>query len=146
MVGLTEQMIRGKTRLEKMEDVRNLNLWGQDLDDVSLLSRLTNVEILSLSVNAIGTLRDFRHCTRLQELYLRKNEVADVAELQYLMGLRELKVLWLSDNPCAEHPYYRQLAVRLLPNLEKLDSQEVGACWPMLSPMLAHAHAHAGPC
>ena len=86
---------------------------------------MTNVEILSLSVNQITTLRDFRSCLKLQELYLRKNEVVDVAELQYLMPLRSLKVLWLSDNPCAEHPYYRQLAIRVLPSLEKLDSQEV---------------------
>lgn len=112
MVGLTEGMIKGRTRLDRMEEVRNLNLWGQDLDDVSMLSKLSMVEILSLSVNRITTLRDFAHCAKLQELYLRKNEVSDVAELQYLQPLRDLKVLWLSDNPCADHPYYRQLAVR----------------------------------
>lgn len=63
MVALTAQMIRGKTRLEALEDVRNLNLWGQDLDDVSLLAQLPLVEILSFSVNRIRSLRDFRHCT-----------------------------------------------------------------------------------
>jgi Leucine-rich repeat (LRR) protein len=111
MVALTEQMIRGKTRVDRLDEVRNLNLWGQDLDDVSLLAKLATVEILSLSVNKIASLRDFRHCTRLQELYLRKNEVSDVSELTYLTSLRDLKVLWLSDNPCADHPFYRQLTV-----------------------------------
>jgi hypothetical protein len=105
--------------------VKNLNLWGQDLDIVDALSKLTNVEVLSLSVNQITTLRDFRHCQKLQELYLRKNEVADVSELQYLRTLKNLKILWLSDNPCSEHPYYRQLAIRVLPSLEKLDNMEV---------------------
>jgi hypothetical protein len=54
MVALTAQMIKGKTRLESLEDVRNLNLWGQDLDDISLLQSLGKVEILSFSVNRIG--------------------------------------------------------------------------------------------
>jgi hypothetical protein len=72
-----------------------------------------------------ATLRDFRHCPNLQELYLRKNEVADVAELSFLAPLKALRVLWLSDNPIADHPYYRQLAIRILPGLEKLDSNEV---------------------
>jgi len=55
--------------------VRNLNLWGTDLTDVSILSRMLNVEVLSLSVNKISSLRDFAACPKLQELYLRKNEV-----------------------------------------------------------------------
>ena len=105
--------------------VKNLNLWGNELDDCSLLARLTNVEILSLSVNQINSLRDFRGCLKLQELYLRKNDIQDIAELQFLAPLKHLKVLWLSDNPCAEHPCYRQLAIRMLPSLEKLDSIEV---------------------
>ena len=53
---------------------------------------MTNVEILSLSVNNITSLRDFRGCMKLTELYLRKNEIVDVAELQYLMPLKGLKV------------------------------------------------------
>lgn len=113
MVLLTEQIIRGKTRLDKLEEVKNLNLWGQDLDDVTILSKLPNVEVLSLSVNRISSLRDFRHCTKLQELYLRKNYVTDMSEIQYLGQLRDLKVLWLCDNPCADHPLYRQIVARV---------------------------------
>lgn len=41
MVVLTEQIIKGKTRLDKLEEVKNLNLWGQDLDDVSILARVS---------------------------------------------------------------------------------------------------------
>lgn len=91
-VALTHQMVRGKTRLESMDDVRNLNLWGQHLVDVSLLKELPLVEILSLSVNNIASLSNFRHCSELQELYLRKNEVEDISELHYLKGLQSLKV------------------------------------------------------
>ena len=56
MVALTEQIVRGKTRLDKMDDVKNLNLWGQDLDDVSVVAKLPNVEVLSLSVSSNGLL------------------------------------------------------------------------------------------
>jgi Leucine-rich repeat (LRR) protein len=92
MVGLTEQIVRGKTRVEHLHEVKSLNLWGQDIDDVSVLLKMPGVEVLSLSVNRITSLRAFRHCTRLQELYLRKNMVANINELQYLVPMTELKV------------------------------------------------------
>uniref|UniRef100_A0A7S3VHB5 U2A'/phosphoprotein 32 family A C-terminal domain-containing protein n=1 Tax=Dunaliella tertiolecta TaxID=3047 RepID=A0A7S3VHB5_DUNTE len=125
MVLLTEQIIRGKTRLDRLDEVKNLNLWGQDLSDVSILSMMPNVEVLSLSVNHIPSLRDFRHCTKLQELYLRKNYIADISDIRYLAGLHDLRVLWLCDNPCADHPLYRQIVARMLPSVEKLDNQEI---------------------
>jgi hypothetical protein len=31
MVQLTEAIIKGKTRLDKLSEVKNLNLWGQDI-------------------------------------------------------------------------------------------------------------------
>eukprot|EP00891_Asterochloris_glomerata_P002778 jgi/Astpho2/2778/gw1.00050.205.1_t len=68
---------------------------------------MPNVQVLSLSVNKIGSLRDFACCSALQELYLRKNEIADLVELQWLVHLQDLHTLWLSDNPCAELPHYR---------------------------------------
>ncbi|KAL6758204.1 hypothetical protein V8C86DRAFT_2600705 [Haematococcus lacustris] len=127
MVALTEQIIRGKTRIDKLDDVKNLNLWGQDLDDVSVLAKMPNVEVLSLSVNRISTLKGFRHCLKLQELYLRKNVVQDVTDLQYLSQLTSLRVLWLCDNPCADHPFYRQLVARMVPSVDKLDNMEISA-------------------
>jgi Leucine-rich repeat (LRR) protein len=58
-----------------LEDVRSLNLWGQGLSDLSIVTKMPNIEVLSLSVNKITSLAAFANCTRLQELYLRKNEV-----------------------------------------------------------------------
>lgn len=84
-----------------------------------------SVEVLSLSINKITGLKDFRFAQRLQELYLRKNDIADIREVQWLTGLPELRVLWLTENPCAEHPYYRQIVAALLPGLEKLDNTEI---------------------
>ncbi|KAG2429990.1 hypothetical protein HYH02_013940 [Chlamydomonas schloesseri] len=127
MVQLTEQIIKGKTKLDKLEEVKNLNLWGQDLDDCAVLAKLPNLEVLSLSVNRLSSLKDFRHCAKLQELYLRKNDVRDLTEIQHLAGLQHLRVLWLSDNPCADHPNYKQFVARTLPQLQKLDNDDVAS-------------------
>ncbi|CAK0850814.1 unnamed protein product, partial [Prorocentrum cordatum] len=75
----------------------------------------------------VDTLNDLRGCPRLAELYLRKNNVRDLAEVQYLCNLRHLRVLWLNDNPCANLPHYRMYILQRLPSLGKLDSQEVTA-------------------
>jgi hypothetical protein len=124
---LRAPLVLSKTRLENLNEVRNLNLWGNELTDVTLLSSLPNLEIISLSINQITTLSTFSHCTKLKEIYLRKNCISDVAEVVYLQGLRELHTLWLSDNPCAmnnteEGPWYRPFVLRMLPQLRKLDN------------------------
>ena len=48
MVKLTEDMIVARTRVSDLSNVKKLNCWGADLDDVSVLKRLENVEMLSL--------------------------------------------------------------------------------------------------
>jgi len=88
--------------------VKNVNLWGCKLQDVStaldhqrlglswssrffsrcrwrftqvsILGHMPNVEIVSLSVNSICSLREFGNCKKLKELYLRKNNVTDLTE------------------------------------------------------------------
>lgn len=92
---------------------------------MSVIKELPNLEVLSLSVNKIATLRDFATCSRLTELYLRKNAVADLSEVQYLCSLRHLRVLWLWDNPCAEIANYRLVVIHYLPQLSKLDNTEI---------------------
>lgn len=124
-VALSALTVKGKTRVDRLSDVKSLNCWGQDLADVSILSQMPNVEVLSLSVNQISTLKDFAQCLKLQELYLRKNEVAELAEVQWLVDLPDLRVLWLSDNPCADIPNYRQKVLQYLPKLTKLDNDDV---------------------
>ncbi|DBB16550.1 TPA: hypothetical protein ACH3X3_014812 [Trebouxia sp. C0006] len=94
-VALSEQTVKGKTRVDRLSDVKSLNCWGQDLADVSILSQMPNVE------------------------------VAELAEVQWLVDLPDLRVLWLSDNPCADIPKYRQKVLQYLPKLTKLDNDDV---------------------
>lgn len=50
------------------------------------------VEVLSLSINNINTLACFAGCSKLRELYLRRNGVATLEELGWLAGLDDLRV------------------------------------------------------
>ncbi|QDZ19205.1 cilia- and flagella-associated protein [Chloropicon primus] len=122
---LTEELVLQRTKAKSLEEVRSLNMWGQDISDVDILLRMPNVEVLSLSVNGISSLSSFRKCVKLRELYLRKNDVKNLADIQYLASINCLKILWLSDNPCAETLHYRATVVQYLPNLEKLDNVDV---------------------
>ena len=108
-----------------LSDVRNLNLWGNDLCDISVLRDCPNVEVVSLSVNSITSLADLAGCHRLRELYLRKNKVADLKQILYLTALPDLRILWLSENPVCAHPHYREFILAKLPKLQKLDNTDV---------------------
>jgi Leucine-rich repeat (LRR) protein len=79
-------MIVARCKTDNLALIKNLNLWGNEISDVSLISEMPNLEVLSLSVNKISSLKDFVHCTRLQELYLRKNNISSLLELKYLAG------------------------------------------------------------
>lgn len=81
--------------------------------------------MLSLSINNIKTLECFSYCSKLRELYLRRNGIESLEELGWLAKLDELRVLWLSHNPVASLPNYRATVLRLLPNLVKLDDKDV---------------------
>jgi hypothetical protein len=122
---LKESLVYAKTKCETLEAVVHLNLWGSQLSDVSLVSQMANVEIISLSVNQISSLEPFSYCPKLSELYLRKNNIHTIEEVVYLKDLQNLRLLWLNDNPCADHPHYTTFVVRMLPQLARLDNEVV---------------------
>ena len=74
------------------------------------------------SVNNIQTLEDFSHCPNLTELYIRKNKIKTLSEINHLRELPKLRNLWLADNPCSGGDNYRHTVLRTLPNLQKLDN------------------------
>jgi len=127
MVKLSEDMIVARTRVSDMNHVKKLNCWGAELEDISVIRKLSNVEVLSLSVNAISTLSDIQFCRNLQELYIRKNQIPDISEICWLRDLPRLKNLWLEENPCAEGSpeLYRMTVIKNLPHLQKLDNVAV---------------------
>ena len=127
VIMLSENLILSKTKSERLTAVKNLNLWGAELSDISIVTQLINLEVLALSVNHVATLRDIAECKLLRELYLRKNDIASLGEVYYLSKLPNLTTLWLSDNPCAKEANYRLFTIRCCSNLKQLDSIEVSA-------------------
>jgi Leucine-rich repeat (LRR) protein len=119
---LTQEFLVMKTR-QPLPQIVKLNLWGNDLCDVSFLKNLANLEVLALTVNQLSTLQDFSSCFKIKELYLRRNNIpASLTQIHYLSGLNSLRILNLSENPIAtELPHYRLMVLKYLPKLEKLD-------------------------
>ncbi|GES89503.1 protein tilB homolog isoform X3 [Rhizophagus clarus] len=126
MAILTDELILTKSGAKSVTEVRNLNLWGCELDDIGILKNCSSLETLSLSVNNLTTLEQLSECKGLKELYLRKNFINDVEQVKFLTALRNLEVLWLCDNPCAnDETKYRSIVLRYLPWLKKLDHHDV---------------------
>ena len=84
---LTFELIQQKTKCDNLSALKKLNLWGNDLGDLSILYKMPNIEILSLSLNFIRTLKYFANCKKLKELFIRKNCIADLSELNYLRDI-----------------------------------------------------------
>ncbi|KAI8039042.1 hypothetical protein M5D96_007757 [Drosophila gunungcola] len=126
MSRLTEEMVIARAKQSDLSLIKKLNCWGSDLSDVSIIKRMRGVEVLALSVNKISTLSPFEECNKLQELYLRKNNISDINEIAYLQNLPALRYLWLEENPCCDRAgaNYRAVVLRALPNLKKLDNVE----------------------
>ncbi len=67
---LTADLVFTKTKSDSLHNIKNLNLWGNDLEDLSLIAKMPNLEVISLSVNRISSLRDFSTCMKLQVIQL----------------------------------------------------------------------------
>lgn len=121
---LTEALVKQRTK-SNLAEVRKLDLWGYRLSDISLIEKMKKLEIVSLSSNNITSLKPFKSCTRLRDLFLRDNKITDFNELNYLSELPNLQILWLTGNPIASEPLYREKVMQLLPKLSKLDEDEI---------------------
>ncbi|KAK9752630.1 hypothetical protein QE152_g4136 [Popillia japonica] len=119
---LTEEMVVLRTKISDLSKIKRLNCWGSELVDVSLLRRMSSVQVLSLSINKIENLEDFQYCKKLEELYIRQNNIKDLNQVYYLKNLANLKHLWLGENPCANVEGYRLAVLWVLPHLQKLDN------------------------
>lgn len=124
---LSDAQVLAKAKCASLSEVVSVNFWGQSLADVSIVARLPALEVCSLSLNAIASLRDFASATRLRELYLRRNRIADLRELLHLKASADLRVLWLAENPVTEFGFYRAFSIAHLPQLRELDDVEISA-------------------
>lgn len=122
---LSPEFIASRTKSDRLETIKNINFWGNELEEISILRKMQNLEVVSLSVNNIKSLKDFGFLKNLKELYLRKNLISEVTELEYLIDCENLRILWLSENPITDIKNYRLITIQLLPQLNKLDDATI---------------------
>jgi hypothetical protein len=122
---LTANLVLQKTKLDNLKHVKKLNVCGVHVSDIGVLRDAPNVEVLSLSVNSIDQLDALGEAYNLRELYLRKNCITDLNQALHLAKLPYLASLSMSENPVSSDPHYRPFLIAALPNLVKLDEQEI---------------------
>lgn len=124
---LTVETIMIRTKCDKLNVIKNLNLWGSDIEDISCVASVPNLEVISFAVNKIKTLKPFSKLAYLRELYLRKNNISNIKEINHLRDCFSLKTLSLNENPICDNPNYRQIVIKALPQLIKLDDKVISA-------------------
>jgi cilla- and flagella-associated protein len=122
---LTEENILKICHKKRPEEVTKINAFAMSITSLLDLSAFVNLKIISLSLNSIKTLKPFEGCLQLKELHLRKNSIERLEEIFYLKDLSELEILFLSDNPCCQTPFYRPKVIRTLKHLLSLDSLSI---------------------
>ena len=127
---LTLELITQRTKNSNYNEIKTLNLWGKELDDISILSKLPNLEICSLSTNKIQNIEVFENLKNLKELYLKKNLINDIKQIEKLKNLEQLEILSLEENPINSIPDYRNTILEILPQLKKLDDKIVESVSP----------------
>ena len=119
---LTLDMILSRsTNKKSLSTIKSLNLYGMNLEDISILADFPSLEIISLSLNNIKDLSVFRSLKNIKELYLKDNKISDLEEIENLRGNVGIEVLSLKNNPICGTLDYKKKVLEILPNLKKLD-------------------------
>ena len=84
MKKLDRDLIKTKCKTDDYSKIKKLDVWSSELEDISLVKELTALEICSLSLNNVKTLKWFSNSGNLTELYLRKNQISDLTEIKHL--------------------------------------------------------------
>ena len=118
-----EYIFKKNPKYKLLSEIQTLNLWGNDIEDISILSECKNIEILSLSLNKISNISPLKNCLNLRELYLRKNNISSLNQIDNLINLQNLKILWLDENPISNLENYKDYIIKKLPQIIKLDNE-----------------------
>ena len=73
MAVLSHELIKQKCKTDNLTKITKLDVWSSELEEVSMVRELPALEICSLSLNKITSLKFFVYSHNLTELYLRKN-------------------------------------------------------------------------
>jgi protein phosphatase 1 regulatory subunit 7 len=89
---------------------------------------LTELEEFDLAGNAITTIRPVSQLTKLEDLWMNDNKVAELEEVRNLASFPGLKTVYLERNPMqglgdtASEARYKDAILQAVPDLEQLDA------------------------
>ena len=89
-IHLEENIIDYKSQNDKIELLTKLNFWGNEIGDVSIIRYMPQLEIISLSLNKIKTLKWFARMENLIELHLRENLIEDIQKYASHLEAKEI--------------------------------------------------------
>ena len=94
------------------------------LDNFPKMKRLTTLLLHNNAIVRIGKMVA-ENVPGLLNLILTNNRLANLGELEHLVGLTKLIHLSLLDNPLALRPHYRAYVIHKIPSLKTLDYAKI---------------------
>lgn len=98
--------------------------------DFGILKDLVEID---LAKNAVTQIRPLPELTKLEELWLNDNQVADLEEVVNLASMPALKTVYLERNPCQNQgdpdseARYKKRILEVCPRLSQLDAEHLDA-------------------
>ena len=85
--------------LQRLFNLKELDLQHNKITEIMGLEHLTNLQILNISYNQIKEIMGLEQLTSLQNLKLWNNQIKEIMGLEHLTNLKEL---YLNENPIKE--------------------------------------------
>jgi protein TilB len=108
--------------------LRILYLQNNFIPRLENLHKLTRLEYLNVALNSIARVEGLESCESLRKLDLTVNFIDSPTLLESLRALaacESLREVYLTGNPCTTFDGYRALVIALVPQLTKLDGEEI---------------------
>lgn len=121
-----------------IEKISNLDVYCRHLKILYLqnnliekmegLNKLKELEYINVCVNNISLIEGVWGCESLQKLDLTLNfiDIEDFEEsVDNLADLPDFREIYLLGNPCTDWPHWKEYLMARLPNLGRIDGEEV---------------------
>ena len=105
--------------------IKILYLQNNLIPKIENVGRLKELNYLNLALNNVTKIEGLQGCEMLEKLDLTVNFVGDLTGVVSLQVNRNLKILYLTGNPCALYEGYREYVAAKLPQLRTLDGIDI---------------------
>jgi len=128
---LCNMNIRRMEQLEDCSNITEIDLSDNRIIKIEGLQGSSKLRKLSLAGNQISTIEGLGHLNTLESLQIQGNQISSLSELEKLAPMQSLRTLFLKNidgsqrNPVCDHPSYRSVILRHLPQLTNLDGERL---------------------